>query len=368
MITDTLHCRWCAGSDLVVVLDLGRQPPADLFPAVDAPGPDPTAPLRMGRCADCGLAQLLEDPGVAEEVLGREPAALVQQAESAVDAIAGLRDAATTFVEFDSPHGGGWRSLLTATGLQDRTDDPSGTGADLVVDVFGLMHDPDQRTALAERVARLSEDGVLLLQFHSVATIVAQRQWNALRHGHLAYYATAILAAMLAELGLHPFEVWEFELYGGTVLLAASRRQQPRSARLAELIDREHDRVDAAGLVSLAAAAREAADDLRRWLDHQLEQGSTVLGYGAASRAVPLLGFAGITADQLPAVADGSPKKWGRCLPGSRIPIISPAELRRRDPDAVVLFVPDLAPEVRAALPDLRAQWWVTEPRLRMIS
>ena len=93
----------------------------------------------------------------------------------------------------------------------------------MIVDCFGLMHAADQRTALAERASRIAAGGVLLLQYHSLSTIIGGRQWNALRHGHYAYYSTTALTAMLAAVGFSPVTAWQFSLYGGTVLLAASR-------------------------------------------------------------------------------------------------------------------------------------------------
>jgi hypothetical protein len=42
-------------------------------------------------------------------------------------------------------------------------------------------------------------------------------------------------------------------------------------------------------------------------------------------------------------------------MPGTDIPIVSPAALVARQPDAVVLFVPDLMEEVRKAYPEIEA-------------
>ena len=57
----------------------------------------------------------------------------------------------------------------------------------------------------------------------------------------------------------------------------------------------------------------------------------------------------------LPAVVDASPAKQGLRMPGTDIPIVSPAELAADQPDAVVLFLADLLPEVRAAYPEVEA-------------
>jgi hypothetical protein len=70
---------------------------------------------------------------------------------------------------------------------------------------------------------------------------------------------------------------------------------------------------------------------------------------------VALLRTAGVDSDLLPAVADASPAKQGRRMPGSLIPVISPAELVARHPGEVAVFVSDLMAEVRAAYPEIEA-------------
>ena len=219
---DKHTCRACSGSAGHLVLDLGEQPACDYFPRCDDPGPDPVYPLQMWLCSSCGLAQLLADPTVPEEPRGTEPAALVAQAADAVAqvAAAGFLQDRGVVAEYGSPHGGSWLELLAARGLV-----PSGPGwqADVILDCFGLMHAADQHRALAERAARVAPGGVLLLQYHALSTIIGSRQWNALRHGHFAYYSTTALTAMLAAVGFSPRAAWHFDLYGGTILLAASR-------------------------------------------------------------------------------------------------------------------------------------------------
>ena len=90
-----------------------------------------------------------------------------------------------------------------------------------MLDCFGIMHEPDQRSAFARRAEVTGPGGVLLLQYHSIATIVGQGQWNALRHGHFAYYSLTTLTRLLGAVGMRVVTAWEFDLYGGTVLLAA---------------------------------------------------------------------------------------------------------------------------------------------------
>jgi hypothetical protein len=364
------ECRACRGQDGQAVLDLGNQPACDYFPTYDDPGPDPVYPLQMWLCSRCGLAQLLDDPTVPEEPRGAEPAALVAQAADAVAraAAAGMAPAGARVAEYGSPHGGSWLDMLADRGLKPVHD---GGEADVIVDCFGLMHAADQAAALAERAARLAPGGALLLQFHSVETIVRAGQWNALRHGHYAYYSATALARMLKATGLSPRTAWHFDLYGGTVLLAAQRDgegREPDASIPALLAAEERAGVTVpAAYESLRRDVRARADALRAWLTGMRESGKAVLGYGAASRAVALLGTAGVDAGLLPAVADASPAKRGLRMPGTSIPVISPAEMVARAPDAVALFVSDLLAEVRIAYPEIERAGghWVDADALR---
>ncbi|MBO0819312.1 MAG: transferase [Nocardiopsaceae bacterium] len=353
------ECRACSGQSGHVVLDLGEQPPCDYFPRYDDPGPDPVYPLRMWLCSNCGLAQLMEDPTVPEEPRGAEPAALAEQARDAVGrvAAAGLLPPGARVAEYGSPHGGSWLPLLRDRGLRP----VGGTAeADIILDCFGLMHAAGQAAAMAERARRLAPGGLLLLQYHSLHTIVRRGQWNALRHGHYAYYSTTALVKMLAAAGLAPRFSWRFDLYGGTVLLGARREAdddgEPGEGVLVLLAAEAGARIRDPSVVGrLQREAASQADGLRGWLEARRAGGQTVLGYSAASRAVALLRLAGVDRDLLPAVADASAAKHGRRMPGTGIEIISPAELAARRPDAVLLFVPDLMAEVRAAYPEIAA-------------
>jgi hypothetical protein len=352
-------CRACRGVLGTVVLDLGEQPASDFFPRATDPGPDPVYPLQMWLCSACGLAQLAADPTTPAEPRGTEPAVLVAQAADAVNRVqaAGLLPAGATVAEYGSPHGGSWLGLAADRGLKP----VSHAGpADVIIDCFGMMHAADQHAALAERTARLASGGVLLLQYHSLETIIRDGQWNALRHGHYAYYSTTALASMLAQHGLGPRTAWRFDLYGGTILLAASATTNgsagPDTA-VRSLLDREA----AAGVrdpevvSGLQRDMQRRAVGLRDWLATERTAGRTVLGYGAASRAVALLCRAGIDSALLPGIVDASPAKHDLRMPGTGIPVLDTAVLRTARPDSVLLFVADLLTEVRAGFPEVEA-------------
>jgi SAM-dependent methyltransferase len=359
-------CRLCRGASGTTVLDLGDQPACDHFPQADDRGSDPTYPLQMWLCSDCGLAQLVDDPTDAQEPRGVEPAALIAQSQDAVRRAtsAGWLHAGTTIAEYGSPHGGSWLTLITDRGLKLAGEDQQ---ADVVVDCFGLMHWRDQAAAIAERADRVAPGGVLLLQYHELRAIVRQGQWNMLRLGHYAYYSLTTLERMLARVGFRLRTAWTFDLYGGTVLLAATRDGSSDDSVL-QILDEERElgitKPEYVG--QLQDSAYASAHSLKSWITDQKASSRDVFGYGAASRAVSMLAMAEIDRTELSAIADASPAKWGRRMPGTDVPIISPADLVNAQPEQVLLLLPDLMTEVRAALPEIEAGggWWVDAANL----
>lgn len=361
-------CRACGSSVLHRVLDLGTVPAADHFPAATAPVDPAEASHRlvMELCDVCGLAQLADDDTQAEEPRGVEPVALRDQARAAVGAVgdAGwLRGA--TVREFGSPHGGSWLALMADRGFGVTSAAP----ADVVLDSFGAMHEPDQRAAFAERAAATAPDGVLMLQYHSLGTIVRDGQWNALRHGHFAYYSLPALERLLAGAGMRAVAAWEYPLYGGTVLIAAVHADDPRElpsapgrARLETVRRREADLVHPEQVGALQAAADGHVRALRDRLAAERAASHRIYAYGAASRAVALFSLARLDAGLVAGVADASPEKQQRRMPGTDIPIISPDALSSAEVSGVLLTVPDLLEEVAAELPALEGKWLVDDP------
>jgi hypothetical protein len=165
---------------------------------------------------------------------------------------------------------------------------------------------------------------------------------------------------MLAAAGFSPRTAWRFDLYGGTVLLAAQRegegRPGPDEVVRSLLADDARAGVcDPDAFAGLQRDVHAHAKYLHDWLAVERSAGRTVVGYGAASRAVALLCQAEADRALLPAVIDASPAKQGLRMPGTDIPVADPAELAARRPDSVLLFVPDLLAEVQATFPEVEA-------------
>ncbi|MET9310279.1 class I SAM-dependent methyltransferase [Kribbella sp. NPDC003505] len=347
-------CRGCAADDVVPVVDLGPQPCADLFPLADDLGPDPRWPLALWLCRKCTLVQLGPvEAQIAEEPLAVESATSRAHAEASVKEI--LRDypglTGGVVFEFGSPHGGSWLDHLTAAGCRLAGD---GEKADLVIDVHGIVHEPQYGSSLKLRAERLAPGGLLVMEFHHLLPLFVGNQFDTIRHGHWAYVSLRALRNLAALHGLTVESVKQVDMYGGSLMVML---RHTADARPDASIDVVLEDEEAAGLAdevqlgSLQEAAWHAAGALHDELARHRAAGRTVLGYGAPSKAPVLLGLSKVTTDLLPFTVDLAPGKHGRRIPGScLVPIRPIADLLAAEPAVVLILTWDIADEIIAQL------------------
>ena len=63
-----------------------------------------------------------------------------------------------------------------------------------------------------------------------------------------------------------------------------------------------------------------------------------MLGYGASTKGNVILQFCGLTAAQIPFVAEVNPDKFGKLTPGTHLPIISEADAHALQPDYLLVM------------------------------
>ncbi|MEP7160904.1 MAG: class I SAM-dependent methyltransferase [Dermatophilaceae bacterium] len=371
-------CRGCGSRRLTRVLDLGEQPACDHFPPVDDPAPDPRWPLALTMCADCALVQLDHVSPAPEEPLAVESATLKNHARDASRTVLsrlGLPPGSTVR-EFASHHGGSWVAELTAAGcvVLDGATAHGGTAgdgrADLVVDNQSIIHAEDLEAQLAQRVAALADDGVLVIEFHHALQQLVQGQFDTARHGHPLSFSLTSWANACRRHGLEVVDAWPEDVFGGCLIVAARRAGRGSvHCDVADILARERE----AGVTNperyteLDRLRRRTSADFVAHLERARSAGRRVVAYGAGSKACTLLGVTGVGADLLPMVADLSPAKHGRRVPGVGIPIVSPEELVAVAPDEVMILTWDIAAEVIAQLRAMGltgARFFVPLPRL----
>jgi hypothetical protein len=177
-----------------------------------------------------------------------------------------------------------------------------------------LAHVPDPHDFMAGVRLLLGADGVFVTENHNWASIVNGLQIDTIYHEHLRYYSDASLGLLLARHGLLTLSSVPVPIHGGSFRVTAIP-QSPKFGERAVTVGAE-----------LGKLVRTCA----------LE--GPVYGIGAATRATPLIHFAGL-APYLACVCEvtGS-EKIGSTMPGTGVPVVDDKKLIEDQPPYALLF------------------------------
>jgi SAM-dependent methyltransferase len=367
-------CRVCGGVSLGPVIDLGPMPLVNnlLDAAKDA---CPTWPLKVVFCRDCALAQLTES-APADEMF-RDYRYFSSQSRTMVEHAGRLVQRFVTpgqrVVEIASNDGYLLRHAIergatvlgvdpaenvvahaVRSGVPTRCDYFGPAAAVAIRDEFGLAdvmfannvlaHVDEPHEIAAGIAAVLADDGVAHVEVPSLRRLVEGCTFDTIYHEHHCYFSAIALRALFAEHGLVVKDVEEIEIHGGSLHLQVAREGDESA------IDAMCDAERAAGLhrdawyADFTERVHAARDELHRTLkDHR-----TVAAYGAAAKGIVLLNAFGLDRRRIPWVADVSPHKQGRFVPGTRQEVVPPERLLEERPDACLLLPWNLREEIVA--------------------
>jgi SAM-dependent methyltransferase len=406
-----MKCRFCATPLHDVFLDLGTAPPSNAFLTADAlHAPETWFPLKLFTCPECHLVQVDEVEHHARlfspdyVYFSSYSRSWLAHAERYVEtAAARLGLGRQSFVVEVASNDGYLLQYVAARGIPCLGIEPTtgtaeaarargietmerffgvalgrelaagGRSADLIVANNVLAHVPDINDFVGGFAELLAPQGVATLEFPHLLELVAHRQFDTVYHEHFSYLSFNTVMRILAAHGLRAWDVECLPTHGGSLRVWACRRDadHTETAAVGAMLARER----AAGMESMdfyggfQSAAEAIKDDFLGFLLEQRRLGRTVAGYGAAAKGNTLLNFAGVRRDLLAFVADASPHKQGRFLPGARIPVVDEAHLRAARPDFVVVLPWNLRAEITAQLAYIRewgGQFVFAVPRLEI--
>ena len=384
VVGERSDCRICASGRLELAIDLGQQPWCNHFLAPEEIGQEPFYPLRVVHCQDCGTAQL--DYTVPKETMFGDHTYLSGMTRSLSDH---FRDIARE-VDAGELADRSEKSVLDI-GSNDGTQlrhfrdlgydvlgvDPSVTAARIarengietvneffdlalarslgrrfdVINAAGVFFHLEELHSVTEGIREaLAPDGVFVVQFLYMKSIVENCAFDQIYHEHLLYYNLTTIDVLLRAHGLELFDAYLAPIHGGSMIAFVTHKaRRDPSARLVKLMEGE-----VAGRCNDLATYRAFAErivELRRenreYLEGVRASGRAAFGMGAPVKGNTLLNYFQIGPDHLQYLVEINELRRGLYSPGMHIPIAIERELER-PPDVYYVLAWNFKDEILA--------------------
>lgn len=366
-------CRVNGSRNLVSVLHLGHQALTGVFP-VSADQHITSGPLELVWCPDSGLLQLnhsYEPDEMYGENYGYRSGLNQSMVSHLTDKVRYLErlitlnagdvvldigsNDATTLKAYSSK--GIRRIGIDPTGSKfteyypaDVTLVPDFFSADAyrsvekkparIVTSIAMFYDLDSPVGFAKQIASiLAEDGIWHFEQSYMPSMLRLNSYDTICHEHLEYYSLAVVKKILELSGLRLVDVAMNAINGGSFAVTATKVENKSIPVNHAVIDWLLQQEDRMGLGTprpfrdFEERVFRHRDDLTRLIHALNADGKTILGYGASTKGNVVLQFCGLGPDDIRAIAEVNPDKFGKFTPGSKIPIISEAEARAMKPD-----------------------------------
>lgn len=377
-------------------LDLGKLPLANKFLSESELGlatPERTYPLRVGFCSICSHVQLMERvppaamfddylyiSGMSTTLRAHlhDLAAIVVQRRNL-----GSSDLVVDIGSNDGTLLSGFKQLGTRTLGVDPAQNLAARAAEAGVETFTAFfgartaeqiaqrwgkasaitmtntfpHIPDLDDLLSGIDRLLAPGGVFVIEAHYLLDLLNQGAFDTVYHEHVSFWAAGPMRRLLRAHGMDIMTVERLPIHHGQVRVFVQRATEGQpdeslAAALAVEAEAGLDRFET--FAAFARRAYQIRDDVRSTLAGLRAQGKRVAGYGAPAKGSTLLSFLRLSSEDIPYIADRSPLKQGRYVPGVRIPIVDPQHILDDRPDFLLLLAWNFADEIMGEQAEFR--------------
>jgi hypothetical protein len=162
------------------------------------------------------------------------------------------------------------------------------------------------------------------------------------------------LIALFAQHGLKIVDVENLSTHGGSLRIYVAKYSSKWAVHesVQNIIEEESkwDPSDKYIYSLIQNKTKEIKANLHSALIKYKKEGKKISAYGAAAKGVTLLNYCNISTDLIDYVVDLNPKKQGRFMPGSRIPIVDLKMLDTNPPDILLILAWNLTSEIKFQL------------------
>lgn len=229
---------------------------------------------------------------------------------------------------------------------------------DIITGTNVITHVNDPISFLRNCKKLLKPRGSIVLEFYYFEHLLSNVAFDQIYHEHVSYFNFTTFQNLVRHVGLFTYKVEEVKSQGGSLRVFLSADDSAgNDGSVDNFLEKEggFEKIKSRFL-SFQGKVSERRREILDLIKMELSKGTKIAGYGASAKATVLLNYLGISYNDITAIADKSPIKQGKYLPGVGIPVVTPEELVSLNPDLIIIFPWNIRNEIKNTLIELFGQ------------
>lgn len=216
-----------------------------------------------------------------------------------------------------------------------------------------LAHAEDQNDMVAGISSILKPKGIAIFEVADFDAMVEKGSFDQIYHEHACYFTLKSLKSLLWKHHLRMVESTRIPSHGGSIRVIADFSGIPITIEPKETKYREFEK---------------KVRTIRSQNIYELAKLKSIAGFGAAAKATIMLNYFGLTDETISCVADETPGKIGKWIPGTGIQVVSVEDWIASKPDYTVLFAWNYAEEIMKRFSNsYKGKWILPLPEFKII-
>jgi len=357
-------CRVCDSTNLQLVIDLGEQPWCNNFLKYNQIGIEPYYPLHVMYCNDCHTSQL--DFTVKKEIMFGDHTYLsgitkslsehFRRVAHEVDQRFFQNVAEKSILDIGSNDGtqlkhfqelgyevlGVESSKKTAQIANDagvptlnaffNLESMRSVGKKFdVLNASGVFFHLEELHSVCEAIREgLKSDGVFVVQFLYMKSIMENLAFDQIYHEHLLYYTLETIEKLLNRHGLEMFDAYLAPIHGGSVIgYIGHKGTRAPTEHLSKM--RREEVEDGCNTIDAYYEFSRRIEQMKKenldYLRKAKAEGRRIYGFGAPVKGNTLLNYFGIGTDLIECLVEKNELRRGLYSPGMHIPLMIESEV-----------------------------------------
>jgi len=222
-----------------------------------------------------------------------------------------------------------------------------------VITCIAMFYDLDDPEIFLNDIYKVIDDnGLLVLQMSYTPLMIHQLAFDNICHEHIYYWSLSSIEKVLQKCGFIIRDCQLNEINGGSFRIYAQKNTSDyNSFGTAPYRDVCQFRINSLKSLELTQKLDESVTWLNfygkinslkektvSFIKQEKNKGKTIYGYGASTKGNTLLQYFGLDNSLVTAIAERSPYKYGLKTVGTNIPIISEQDMRKNQPDYLLVL------------------------------
>jgi hypothetical protein len=218
----------------------------------------------------------------------------------------------------------------------------------------------------------LKNTGVLVIENPYIRDFIYKNEFDQVYFEHVSYWSLTPMVHLAKSVGLRLIDCEWMDIHGGTMRYVLAKTNSAYNSKKSVSDNLYSENLSKYHLPEIyhdwANSVYRVAKNLKRNLSNLKSNGFKIAGFAASAKGNTLLNFAGIDHSMIDFIVDQTPEKIGKFSPGTGIPIVGIEEVKKQNPDYIIILSWNFKDEIMEKLkPIFKGKFIIPMPDFEVI-